>query len=304
MPGTGQRQAVFAVVVTHRPLMTALEALLRALRPQVGGLVVVDNASPDPGDALPTLARAHAAALIANPRNLGVAAGLNQGIERARAEGARAVLLMDQDSLPAPDLVATLADALERLGQSAPVAAVGPVAEDLRDGGEAPFVRIGFPFNRKRHAMRGETVRCDFLITSGARVPVEALDAVGPMDEGLFIDNVDLDWSFRAARAGRAQHGVGAARMGHRIGEGIRRLPLGASFVHPPPRLYYMMRNRVLLYWRASTPWKWIAQDVPRAALKLLRFSLLVAPRRANARAMLRGLRDGILGKDGPMSEG
>ena len=87
MPGTGQRQAVFAVVVTHRPQMTALEALLRALRPQVGGLVVVDNASPDPGDALPALARAHAAALIANPRNLGVAAGLNQGIERARAEG-------------------------------------------------------------------------------------------------------------------------------------------------------------------------------------------------------------------------
>ena len=92
--------------------------------------------------------------------------------------------------------------------------------------------------------------------------------------------------------------------MGHRIGDGIRRLPLGASFVHSPTRLYYMMRNRVLLYRRVATPRLWVAQDMPRAALKLLRFSLLIAPRRANARAMLRGLRDGILGRDGPMSDG
>ena len=305
MPRTDEQGSILAVVVTHRPDMAALDALMRALRPQVDGMIVVDNASPDPEGALPALVRAHAATLIANARNLGVAAGLNRGIDRARAEGAAAVLLMDQDSLPAPDMVEKLAGALHRLQSSpGPVAAVGPVAEDLRNGGTAPFVRIGFPFNRKHFAARGETVRCDFLITSGALVPMAALDAIGPMDEGLFIDNVDLDWSFRAAQAGHALHGVGDARMGHRIGDGIRRLPLGASFVHSPTRLYYMMRNRVLLYRRAATPRLWIAQDMPRAALKLLRFSLLIAPRRANARAMLRGLRDGILGRDGPMSDG
>ena len=77
-------------------------------------------------------------------------------------------------------------------------------------------------------------------------------------------------------------------------------MALGASFVHSPLRLYYMMRNRVLLYRRSATPFVWIVQDIPRALLKLLRFSLLVAPRGRNARAMLAGLRDGILGRTGP----
>ena len=60
------------------------------------------------------------------------------------------------------------------------------------------------------------------------------------------------------------------------------------------------MRNRVLLYRRPGTPWRWIAQDVPRAVLKFLGFSLVVAPRGANLRAMCRGLRDGLAGREGP----
>ena len=289
-----------AVIVTYRPDMSALEAQLARLRPQVSAIVLLDNASDEATrTALDELASRFSATLLVNPRNLGVAAALNQGIDRARSQGATHVLLMDQDSLPAIDMVATLHAALARLAVHGPVAAVGPVAEDLRNGDLAPFVRIGFPLNRKIPASAGQDVRCDFLITSGSLLPMAALDAVGGMDEGLFIDNVDLEWSFRAAGAGHALHGVGDARMGHRIGEGVRRLPFGASFVHSPVRLYYMMRNRVLLYRRAETPGLWIAQDVPRALLKLLRFSLLVPPRGANTRAMLAGLRDGLLGRSG-----
>lgn len=291
---------IFAVVVTHRPELAALQAQLAVLATQVRTGVIVDNASGPPARlALRELAARHAFVLVENESNAGVAAALNQGIAHARQAGAEAVLLMDQDSLPAADMVARLAEALERLQRQQPVAAVGPVAEDLRNGEPAPFVRIAFPLNRKRFAAPGEAVRCDFLITSGCLIPLAVLDRVGTMDAGLFIDNVDLEWSFRATQAGLALYGVGDARMGHRIGEGIRRLPLGASFVHSPARLYYMMRNRLLLYRRAPTPARWIAQDIPRALLKLLRFSLLVAPRGRNAMAMLAGLRDGLAGRSG-----
>ena len=289
-----------AVIVTFRPDLLALEAQLARLKPQVPAILLIDNASDaTTRDALRGLAQAFSAALVENTCNLGIAAALNQGIARARAEGATHVLLMDQDSLPDADMVAQLHAGLARVTALGPVAAVGPVARDLRNGEPAPFVRIGFPLNRKIAAAAGEDVRCDFLITSGSLVPMAAVDVVGGMDADLFIDNVDLEWAFRAARAGHAAYGVGDARMGHRIGDGVRRLPLGASFVHSPVRLYYMMRNRVLLYRRAATPAVWIAQDVPRALLKLLRFSLLVRPRGANARAMLAGVRDGIRGRVG-----
>lgn len=303
MPAASHSHAmsVTAVIVTFEPDLAALHAQLSRLRPQLAQVVIVDNASAVEAAAdLQGIAHAFKARLLRNARNLGIAAGLNRGIAAARSEGATHVLLMDQDSLPAADMVSNLADALVRLQAEGKVAAVGPVAEDLRTGEAAPFVRVGFPLNRKIHASAGECVRCDFLITSGSLVPLAALDEIGGMDEGLFIDNVDLEWSFRARRAGHALHGVGDARMGHRIGDGVRRLPFGASFVHSPRRLYYMMRNRVLLYRRRATPRVWVAQDVPRAVLKLLRFSLLVAPRGRNARAMLAGLRDGMLGRTGP----
>lgn len=296
------KASVHAVMVTYRPEVHAFGDQLARVMPQVAGVTIVDNATPAPdAERLALLAGQTGAELLINTANLGIGAALNQGIAMARSRGASHVLLMDQDSLPAPDMVQRLVDALRILhGQGERIAAVGPVAEDLRTGAPAPFVRIGFPLNRKLHAQPGEAVGCDFLITSGCLIPMQVLDDVGGMDASLFIDNVDLDWSFRATRAGYALFGVGDARMGHRIGDEIRRMPLGASFVHSPTRLYYMMRNRILLYGRGWTPRLWVAQDLPRALLKLVRFSLFAPPRLANARAMLAGARDGLLGRSGP----
>jgi rhamnosyltransferase len=96
--------------------------------------------------------------------------------------------------------------------------------------------------------------------------------------------------------------GACGARMLHHHGATRHRvpgLPRGVV-VHAPRRLFYMMRNRVLLYRRTYTPRRWIAQDVPRLVVKFLLFALLIAPRRKNARCMLAGLRAGIAGRIAP----
>jgi rhamnosyltransferase len=49
----------------------------------------------------------------------------------------------------------------------------------------------------------------------------------------------------------------------------------------------------------AHTPRAWIAQDLPRVAVKLLLFGVLIGPRRRNLRCMLRGLVDGMRGRQG-----
>lgn len=294
---------VGAVIVTYRPDTHALAALIERVRPQVAHLVIVDNASRDPAfDAL--LAR-HAGdagvEVLHQAQNVGLAAALNLGIGRLRGAGCGAVLLLDQDSLPAPDMVARLAAALASLRGPARAAAVGPAYRDARTGVPAPFVRIGFPLNRKLHAGNDGAVECDFLITSGCLIALDALDVIGPMDARLFIDNVDMEWSFRARARGYRLYGVGAAAMQHRLGDAHRRLPLlGTLAVHGPLRLYYMMRNRVFLYRLPQTPRLWIAQDLPRLGLKLAIFGLLLAPRRANLRHMLRGIADGLRGRLGP----
>jgi rhamnosyltransferase len=302
--GTPPRESdVCAVVVTYHPDVALLATQLDALQSQAGRVVVVDNATPGP--AVRELCAAWPnVELLALTENLGLAAALNAGITAARAKpGVAHVLLMDQDSVPEPGMVAQLKAALGRQSRHARVAAVGPRFHDPREGVDAPFVRIGFPVNRQLHCDGDcNDVACDFLITSGSLVPLRALDGIGGMDESLFIDNVDLEWCFRATSKGYALFGVCGARMLHHHGATRHRVPgvPRGVVVHTPRRLFYMMRNRVLLYRRACTPRRWIAQDVPRLVVKFLLFALLIAPRRKNVRCMLAGLRAGIAGHATP----
>lgn len=299
-----RRGDVCAVVVTYRPDVALLREAIAAVAPQVGGVIVVDNATQCAAlDALVRELDSVGVVVVRSARNLGLAAGFNRGIAHARDAGFGHVLLLDQDSVAAPDMVAQLHDALEALADDGKVAAVGAQFVDPRSGATAPFVRVGFPFNRKVPGGAGQRIRCDFLISSGSLLPLAVVDDVGAMDASLFIDNVDLDWCFRARHRGYTLHGICDARMRHSIGDALRpsRWRRGGIFIHSPSRLYYLTRNRLLLYRRAQTPMVWIAQDVPRLLGKFLRMSLLIAPRGDNARAMLRGIRDGLLGRAGAM---
>ena len=270
---------------------------------QVGAVVLVDNASEGGWqESLAAVLSRRGGALLEQSANLGLAAAQNVGIEWARSNGYGQVLLLDQDSKPGVDMVACLWRALQALSVDQKVAAVGPRFHDLREHRDAPFVRIGFPFNRKLYCnSENQTVGCDFLISSGMLIPVGVLDQTGSMDARLFIDNVDLEWSFRVRALGYSLHGVCAATMHHRLGDSRHRLPFGAGqvVVHGPTRLYYMMRNRLRLYRLAHTPKTWTAQDLPRLLVKLFLFGVLIGPRRRNLRFMFRGLHDGLRGRYG-----
>ncbi|MCF7749221.1 glycosyltransferase family 2 protein [Bacillus subtilis subsp. subtilis] len=305
-PASGQPAIVAAdicaVIVTYAPEPALLAQVVASVQPQVGHVVVFDNGSPGM-DVAAALAGVEAVSVVASPHNVGLATALNRGIAHARALGVGHVLLMDQDSVLDAGMVGTLAQAMATLSAHAPVAAVGPQFVDARSGQAAPFVRMGFPFNDKDYGGPGQCVPCDFLITSGSLIPLVALDRVGGMDESLFIDNIDMDWCFRAKAAGLALHGVCDAQMRHRLGEHLRasRFKRHGVVVHKPFRLYYIMRNRVLLYARASTPRVWVAQDLPRLLLKFIGNGLFIAPRWIRLRFMCRGLWDGVRGRSGPM---
>lgn len=294
---------VCAIVVTYRPDPAVLARQLAAVRPQVRHVVIVDNTGG--GDAAPetdVLGDVGDAVVLRQPRNIGLAAAQNAGIDWARRAGCERVLILDQDSVPAPDMVLRLAAHLDELSRSERVAAVGPVFHDPREDRDAPFVRIAFPMSTKLWCAPGQAaVEADFLISSGALIPIDVLDKVGTMDEELFIDNVDMEWSFRARGHGLKLFGVCDARMEHRLGDD--RVPVlgGAHSVvrHGPVRLYFIMRNRLRLYRLPYTPRVWIAQDVPRVFAKFFIFSVLVGPRGRNVRYMARGLLDGVRRRGG-----
>ncbi|MDH0173511.1 glycosyltransferase family 2 protein [Stenotrophomonas sp. GD04145] len=296
---------VCAVIVTYGPDPELLRRVVDRVLQQVGHLVVFDNGSRGV-DVEALLGAAPGISLLASPHNVGLGSALNRSYEQAQSLGFDYVLLMDQDSVLEPGMVDVLGTALVELAVNERIAAVGPQFRDARSGMLAPFVRFGFPFNHKLRGGQGQRISCDFLITSGSLVPMSALRDIGAMDESLFIDNLDMDWCFRAKRSGHALYGICDAQMSHSIGEELlpsRAKPDGV-IVHKPFRLYFIMRNRVLLYGRAYTPRVWIAQDVPRLLLKLVGNGLFLAPRWIRLRFMLKGLWDGIRGRAGPLPPG
>ena len=125
---------VRAVVLTHQPDMAALEVLVERIVPQVAGTVIVDNGSgAEERAALAKLvARYSSIRAIYLEANLGVAAGHNCGIQAALEQGCAFVLILDQDSLPAPDMVAELANGYRRAAEIKCAAVV--VEYDLHAG--------------------------------------------------------------------------------------------------------------------------------------------------------------------------
>src|SRR5277367_3725788 len=100
--------SVCAVIITFRPPPVVPGNLAKA-RPQVHGMVVVDNgSSPEALAAVTATCRELDAHLIENRVNLGIAAALNVGVQWARSQGYRWVALFDQDSTLSDGFIATM----------------------------------------------------------------------------------------------------------------------------------------------------------------------------------------------------
>lgn len=295
--------AGIGIVVTYHPRECELNALLGALRPQLARVCVVDNGSArDPVQTIhPEFFADSWCELIRLPSNQGVAAAQNAGIEYARAAGAAFVVLFDQDSEPAPDMVAgLLAVARSQTAAGVAVAGVGPRYVDARQNNPPPFIRIrGLSVTRQPCLPSQPVVEVDYLIASGCLIPMATLDTVGPMREDLFIDYVDIEWGLRARAAGFQSFGVCNATMRHAIGEAPldllgRKLPL-----HTPLRHYYHFRNAVRLYCEAGLPLNWKLADGWRLLLKYGVYSWFARPRHEHWWMMTLGIAHGIMGRMG-----
>lgn len=296
---------VAAVVVTYLPNLDRLRSVLGALGAQANAVFVVDNSSDAATtEAIAALCRSSGATLLLQPTNRGLAAGFNVGLRAIRLADFTHGLLLDQDSLPQDGMVRRLMQTLLAENSKGDVAAIGPRFFDRRGAAPPSFARVGFPSNRAAVARQagGSVVETDYLISSGCLLPLAALDQVGELREDLFIDNIDMEWCFRARSKSMRLLGDSEATLEHELGERRRRLPLGRMvIVHGPRRLYYIMRNRVLLYWMPHVPWQWKAQDLLRLPVKFLIFSLLVRPRLQNARHMVLGIWHGLVRRTGPL---
>lgn len=301
---------VYAVVVTFKPAIAPLEELLRSLMPQVAHTIIVDN-SPAQDREFQNLIDSSGSdelTLISLGANYGVAKGLNIGIEQTRAKGADFVLLSDQDSLPAADMVARLLDGYQRVSQGrVSVAAIGPAFTDIHTGTTFPFqanIPGKFFYGHVRPSVENPDVEALTIITSGTLIPISVLETVGAMREDLFIDKVDLEWCLRARAKGFSVYGTGSARMFQRLGEHHLRvwwLRWRNESAYSPTRIYYQVRNFFALCRFRYIPLSWKLRQAWFTFGVAYSQVVFGSERAAAARMVLRGTLDGVLGRMGAL---
>lgn len=291
------------VTVTFQPDMQMLSEQLRAL-PEDSVKIVVDNASEEvlKVQIRRLVGSVPHAVILENTSNEGLAAALNRGV-RALSEWAPQatdVLLLDQDSLPMRDSVQTLLDALVGLrGRGERVGCVGPILLDPDTGLEHGFHQATRWRWRRVHPVFGarDLVHCSNINGSGTLVSVELYLDMGGLDESLFIDHVDTEWSFRIAAAGYGLWGVPGAVFEHRMGQAGARYWLFGWRVWPlrsPHRMYFLYRNAVVLMKRDYVPNVWKFWAVVKLLVTAMVVTVLGPRRRAQFERMREGVRAGI----------
>jgi rhamnosyltransferase len=300
---------IHAVIICYNPNIDTLRLELFYLSNQVVKIWIIDNNSSSVNyDNLLVGGEFQNLEVVRLPSNLGLGGGQNTGIRLARAAGASHILILDQDSQPMSNMVAILMGEIENLYLNGyKIAAVGPVYEDKFTGTQSGFVTLGwFDYKKKIVLPDQDPVEADFIISSGSLIPIVALDEIGMIDDSLFIDHVDTEWCLRARSKGYKLFGIPRARMLHSLGDKRKRvwfLRWRNVPYHSPFRYYYMLRNGVLLQKRPYIPCKWRIGEFMRHWQMLLFFGFWGEGSFKRLAMMLRGLRDGIKGVQGPLRD-
>lgn len=284
-----------AIVAAYNP-RADLTNLVDALLQQVDTVVLVDDGSDSSTRRLIDGLEGPRVKVVRHETNSGIAAALNSGarfaIERCAADY---LLTLDQDSLPGPSYVDRALSTFRDLAATG--APVGIVASESNNG-----VRV-----LMRKGARGRDEPFDPW-QSGMVVRREAWVSIGGLDEALFIDAVDSDFSQRMRRSGRLVVCGGGCDLAHELGSLRPGRILGHETTytyHSPNRVYYISRNNAVIFVRNIfwDPW-WSLKKAYLEAINQCRRLAYSDDRRALTAAWFEGLHDAVRGRMGKIPEG
>ena len=247
-------ETVAVVVVTYNraDLLGRMLDGLAAQTHEPDAVIVVDNASTDHTRAVLDAHRGLDLQRLHLETNTGGSGGFRAGVEAAYDQGHDRIWLMDDDVVPAPDCLAVLMAQDE--------ACLMAVREDTR-GHLVEKAATDFDLSRpwsmrpkrasvettygERSAMP-ERVEIDAVAFEGFLVRREVVAAVGLPDDSFFIFYDDVDFAFRARRAGFRIWAVRDAVL-------VRQLDFDQRYALETWKGYYMYRNLFAVHFRYGT---------------------------------------------------
>jgi rhamnosyltransferase len=298
---------IVAVTVTYN-VDREFERVLQSYLEQVAKVIIVDNSTE-------TYSRewlaemVHSAGervkLIQNGCNPGLGKAQNIGIRAALDLGVDWLLLMDDDSRAAPDMVSILFRTAQQHGPE--VAIFAPrydeqgVTRDARYV-TAPQGAYGSPRFTIQDFSNGSTLsHLLFAISSGSLIRASLFRRIGLIRESFTIDYLDVDFSLRALRGGYRIMAVADAVLYHQLGAQSEHHLFGRRFLawnHSARRRYTIYRNRTRI-WREnllSFP-GFVIYDFLATLHDLFRILMFEQSKMSKLWAAAKGIGVGLLGR-------
>jgi len=221
-------QAIFPMYVVilnwNLPEETALcIESVRVSQPSGVEIVIVDNGSTD--DSVKVLQRrfGDGIKMVETGENLGFAGGVNVGIQTALEEGAQSVLLLNNDTIVASDMIHHLVSAAN---QAPRAGIVGPVIFYYDDPeriwciGACEYQWLPVPVELSARTLskaKSEPFQLDYGNACGMLIRRQVFEAIGLFDARYFIYFEDVDFCRRARQAGYEIWCAPQAKMWHKV---------------------------------------------------------------------------------------
>jgi GT2 family glycosyltransferase len=255
-------------------------------------VIVVDNSSSHEDLSLLKNAKSRFQ-LIVNETNLGYAGGNNAGIARALDGGFPYIMLLNSDAAISDSCVKHLLVGMER---SPDLGVVGPLLDEggrIYAGGRNIGVhsRTRIPYKPKGGDSEPGLLAVDYVPGSALLARREAFEKAGLLDEEFFFSGEIADFCRRVQLAGLKCAVYTGCRASH--------APDSNSAMRETLYSYYTLRNRFLFirrhlrYTKLFWGLRWVADGIVQIIIALFK------GRRARARALWLGLRDGVSGRFG-----
>jgi GT2 family glycosyltransferase len=260
--------------------------------------IVVDNASRDDSvvrirESFPNVT------ILVNQENLGYVGGNNVGIEYAVQWGADYVLILNDDTVVAPDMISNLVSTAE-IEQNAGI--LGPkvytleqpnvllsTGAYLKSGSEIYTPALG----TVDHGQWDQQPDPGYLSGCAVLVKRKVMDEVGMLDPKFFAYQEDIDWCYRIREAGYRCVLVPGAKCWHPDTRTGRE--------NSPLVTYYMSRNHLLFVIKHKLGLVELIRSIGVFVRRILSWSLRPKwqYKRPQRDALVRALIDFLMGRFG-----
>lgn len=294
------KDPIIAVLVAYHPNADEFETSLKSILRNFKKTIVVWN-GPHPFK-VPAFLKNPKITLMDIGDNMGLARALNQGIAKAFDLGAAWVYLSDQDSTLPTDFRKLMIEHSSFIPKHLKISIIAPRYHNEIIGKTNSLIRFKFlQIIKHLPSLEEFYSKAEYLITSGSFISKDTLFEVGPMQEELFIDFIDIEWCLRAKSMGYQAIALPKVVINHRLGDFSMRF-MGYNYpIHSPLRIYYYFRNAIYLYKQRYISLNWKLIDCARNLFRFLFFAILVKPRLKYIKMILIGTYHGIIGRTGKL---